>query len=277
MSHLDLDVLADVLVGVVQPEHLSTCVSCQERLEQLSAAQGTVFAALAAVPTPPIPAELIARLDAALALERAPKVAAATVTPLSAARSRRTPWLAWAGGIAAASALVVGGLTLRSGGSSSSSNGALGSAAGLRTNSTGNDYSTKGPLLAQSLPGLLAGTSAKAAAGSAGGAPELNSVPAPAGGTTGGGQAPPATTVLRPDALAALHVPAALAACLAGLTDPGDSTLPLALDYASFDGEPALVVVYPATKPGKVDVFVVGAGCTQADSKLLFFARLARP
>ncbi len=285
MSHLDLDALADVLVGVETTEHLSTCASCQARLEELSAAQGTVAAALAAVPAPPIPAELIARLDAALAAEQMPIVATATavatasasVTVIVGGRSRRTSLWAIAGGVAAAGALVLGALTFGPGGSSPSTDGALRSAAGPRTNSTGNDYSTKGPLLAQSLPGLLARTASKAAAGTAAGGSEVYSAPIPTGGTGGVGQAPLANAVPAADPLAPLHVPATLAPCLAGLTEPGDATLPLALDYASFDGQPALVVIYAATKAGKVDVFVVGAGCTQADSKLLFFTRLARP
>ena len=55
-------------------------------------------------------------------------------------------------------------------------------------------------------------------------------------------------------ALAPLRTPEGLASCLAALTDPAASTassLPLALDYASFSGKPALVVVLPATKAGK--------------------------
>jgi len=36
-------------------------------------------------------------------------------------------------------------------------------------------------------------------------------------------------------------------------------------------------VVLPAAKPDKVDVFVVGAACSQADARVLFFTRLARP
>lgn len=274
MSHLELDALADVLAGQEQPEHLASCAQCQTQLSDLAAAQVQVSAALSGLATPPIPDSLVARLSAALAAEPAPFVATGTVVPLSAARSRRTPWLATAGGVAAAGVIALGVVTLRSGGGASSDSTALGSAAGLRSSSTGNDYTATSPLLAQSLPGLLSGTATKTAQRDAVGAPEAS---VGAEGSTGSEQAPVATQALAPDPLAPLRTRAALAACLAGLTEPGDTTLPLALDYAAFNGQPALVVVYPATKPGKVDVFVVGAGCSQADSTLLFFTRLSRP
>ena len=79
------------------------------------------------------------------------------------------------------------------------------------------------------------------------------------------------------DPLAALRTTAGLARCLASLTDATDPGLPLALDYASFNGRPALVVVLPSEKADKVDVLVVPPGCAQADGQLLYFTRLPRP
>jgi len=70
---------------------------------------------------------------------------------------------------------------------------------------------------------------------------------------------------------------AALASCLAGLTEVDDTQLPLALDYASFEGKPALAVVLPSDKADKVDVFFVGPTCSQSDAQLLHFARIAKP
>jgi hypothetical protein len=267
-EHLDLDALCDVLAGVAtetQTTHAHDCADCRARLAELAGAPTTVPTALAGLTAPPIPDDLVARLDAALLAERTPKVATATVTPIGAAPSRRTRWLPWAGGVAAACALVLGFVALRSGGNSSSDSATSASraeSAQLPTSSTGNSYSAKGDLLAKALPQQLSGTADKVAA-PADGAPAQ-------GGTTGG-------AAVKPDALAPLRDQKTLASCLAGLTDPTDATLPLALDYASFDGQPALVVVYPTSKPTKVDVFVVGAGCTQADSKLLFFTRLTKP
>ena len=79
------------------------------------------------------------------------------------------------------------------------------------------------------------------------------------------------------DPLTRLRAPDALADCLAALTGPGVDTTPLALDYAAFEGRPALVVVLPSRQPDRVDVFAVGAGCRQGDDQTLFFTRLDRP
>ena len=79
------------------------------------------------------------------------------------------------------------------------------------------------------------------------------------------------------DPLARLRTTEGLASCITALTEPGQVVLPLALDYATFEGSPALVVVLPSTKADKVDVFVVGPGCTTGDAALLYFARLDRP
>ncbi|MCU1600252.1 MAG: hypothetical protein JWO22_961, partial [Frankiales bacterium] len=79
------------------------------------------------------------------------------------------------------------------------------------------------------------------------------------------------------DPLARLRTPTGLAGCIASLTGPDDSGLPLALDYASFEGKPALVVLLPDNRPSKVDFWVVGPTCTQAESALLYYARVDRP
>lgn len=81
------------------------------------------------------------------------------------------------------------------------------------------------------------------------------------------------------DPLAPLRAPDGLASCLAALLPPDDDTVrPLALDYAAYAGQPALVVVLPAGgAPDKLDLFVVGAGCSQDNDSTLFFTRLDRP
>ena len=80
-------------------------------------------------------------------------------------------------------------------------------------------------------------------------------------------------------ALDRLRTADGLAACLAALLPPDDTSVrPLAVDYAAYQGQPALVVLLPADDaPEKVDVFVVGAGCTVGDDQTLFFTRLDRP
>ncbi|MCW2606441.1 MAG: hypothetical protein JWO60_1134, partial [Frankiales bacterium] len=93
------------------------------------------------------------------------------------------------------------------------------------------------------------------------------------------GAAPPAgaSTRTSPDPLARLREPDELAGCLAELSGPDADGVPLALDYASFEGRPALLVVLPSAREGKVDVFAVAAGCRAGDDQTLYFSRLDRP
>lgn len=289
-AHLDLDGLADVLAGNRDPDpadlaaetgpsHLAGCDTCRAALSELDAAVGRVTNALLALPEPTLPDGLAARLDAAVAGERRPLTAgsAATVTPLASRRRDLTRWLPVAGGVAAAVALVLGGAFLVNGrgdGSKSASTTSRSADAGIARSSTGTAYAKDGRALASELPALLRGN-----APAAGGRTD-------SGGTPQEQAATPSTTTDRKaaplagggrDPLVALRQTAGLAACLSALSDPSEPGVPLALDYASFEGQPALVVVLPAAKADKVDVFVVGAGCSASDAKLLFFTRLARP
>jgi hypothetical protein len=50
------------------------------------------------------------------------------------------------------------------------------------------------------------------------------------------------------------------------------------VDVARFRGKPAAVIVLPTPDdPAKVDVWVVGPECSQADAKMDYFARVNRP
>jgi hypothetical protein len=273
-EHLDLDALADVLAGEASPDHLGGCALCQAALVELEASLSPVATTLAGLVVPDPPSDLPARLEAALAKERRAAESAhgaTTVTPLARLREQRTRWLPGAGAVAAAAALVVGGVVVvQQLGGSGDANGdkntsALGAQDRFTTSSTGNDYSKDGVELRRALPQLLSGQAGQAdeAAKTA----ESN----PLTTTT--------TTVPKGsvDPLAALREPTALASCLASLSESSDPGLPLALDYASLAKQPALVVVLPSSKADKVDVFVVGAGCSQADAQVLFFTRLDKP
>ena len=67
-----------------------------------------------------------------------------------------------------------------------------------------------------------------------------------------------------------------LAECVAALVD-GPGT-PLAVDLATWQGQPAAVVLLPTPDdPSTLDVWVVGPGCSTADAQVLHFARVARP
>lgn len=279
-EHLDLDALADVLAGDGTPEavrHLDGCPACRAALADLEATAPAVSALLAALPEPPEPPDLAVRLEAALAAERTPRpeatgatAASRTVTPLDGRRRDRSRWLPVAAGVAAAAALVVGGVVVLHGsgsgsrgtGTSASSGAAPDKAAGVPTSSTGNDYGKDGVALQHALPALLrADSTARTTDGAASGAAPSR----------------PGAQLSTTDPLHRLRTTPGLAACLAALTDASDPGLPLALDYARFEGAPALVVVLPSSKSDKVDVFVVGAGCSQADAHLLLFTRLPRP
>jgi hypothetical protein len=184
------------------------------------------------------------------------------VTPLEERRRDRSRRLPVVAGVAAAAALVVGAAVVlhdsgsQSGSSTASSSSAADKAARVLTSSTGNDYGKDGVALRRALPALL-----RASSGS---------------GTTGSATAPFAREATA-DPLQRLRRTPDLAACLAALTDASDPGVPLALDYARYAGAPALVVVLPSSTSDKVDVFVVGAGCSQADAQLLLFTRLPRP
>lgn len=267
-SHLDLDRLADVLAGQApdrDTHHLRGCAGCSARLDELAAAEVEVAALLATLVPPPVPATLTPRLRAALAAqprqvaargaaEPAPDVAgrppgspAHTVTPFPNATRPRSRLL-----LAAAAAVLVAaaGITtvaLRSpagrSGSTTSAAGDPATAPVVPTSSTGTDYAGGG--LATALPALL--------------------------------RAPARAPTPAPGPLAGLHTAAQLHSCLSAVLPPGQAAQPLALDYAAYAGQPALVVVLPASTAGKVDVFVVGAGCRTGDDQTLFFTRLDRP
>ena len=276
-SHLDLDALADHLAGQTTPAqdaHLAGCASCQVARADLLAADALVRTALGTLPEPAVPPDLAARLDDLI--QPAPVAGTATVLPAQVtdlAARRRLRWLPVAGGVAAAAVLVLGALVLtRSGDRPTAATTSDAAGPTLPSSTTGNDYAQDGGLLRAALPGLLSGSPVAADAGAA-------AAPAPPGQerVPSASLSAPAAAGAGSDALAPLRDQATLAACLAGLSDDTDPGVPLALDYASYQGAPALVVVLPTTRAGKVDVFVVGPRCTQADADLLFFTRLDDP
>lgn len=287
------DALADVLAGEADPEvvdHVADCPVCSSALADLQAALPAVAAALAGLPAVPSPAGLQDRLSAALAADAG---AHHTATVLPLLPDRRRGWLPWAGGLAAAAVLVVGGLVLAGRGGSPEATTTSSAAAPIPArpvlNSTGTDYGRDGKALAAALPALLAGPASGRAADSApsGGSASPHvlgkSVPAPTPSSGPQDRAAPSTSG-RPsvargvgaDPLARLRTVDGLASCLSSLTTPDVPGSPLAVDYAAFDGQPALVVVLPSTRIGKVDVFVLGADCSAQDAKVLFFSRVSR-
>jgi hypothetical protein len=262
-QHLDLDALADALAEGSTPPHVQECATCRARLDELAAALPRVSAALASAPLPPVPADLDARLTAALSAAGT-GAATADVLPLHAAPRHRSRWLPALGGVAAAAVVAVGALVVtHHGGQQRRADTAAKTAApAYRVSESGTDYSPSA--LRAALPGLLAEPEHSAAGAVAAPVPPA--------------KAPQASRVQSaPDPLAGLRSTSGLATCLASLTGPDETGMPLALDYASYLGRPALVVVLPSSKAGKVDVLVVPPGCARADGSLLYFTRLPKP
>jgi hypothetical protein len=111
MSHVDLDQVADLDGGVLDPEqeravrgHLETCGECSQLLERVR----EVHTLLASEPAPQLPPAVATRLDDSLAAASREREARTGVTSLERAKSRRRSWaprlLAAAVGLA-----VVGG------------------------------------------------------------------------------------------------------------------------------------------------------------------------
>lgn len=280
-QHLDLDGLADLLAtGTADHDpvdaHLGSCAQCRSDLGALRAALEPVAASLAALPLPAAPADLDARLTTALQGLRT-KQEGQQVTRLADRRAPgRLAWLPIAGGLAAAAALVFAVVIVNGGGDQPSTGGtAQGtSALGTRTSNTGLAYGADGGLLAGELPSLLNGTATGLPTA---GTEALASDQASRSSTKSSGPLLGTPDAAAADPLSRLRTTTGLASCLASLTEGADASLPLALDYASFNKKPAMVVVLASEKADKVDVFVVGAGCAQADANLLYFARLPAP
>lgn len=313
-QHLGLDALADLLAGEgseADVAHVGRCAGCAARLAELDEAQLPVATALAALPAPPLPDGLAARLSAALEaagplpasepldgplrptavpppdedeeFDRAAsgQPASRTVTPLQGSRRRpdgrsRRTWLPAAA--VAVLALTAGGLALTAlaGGDDSETASTAGGGAGDVTaaqpesaaeevvvNESGRDYAAGPQVFDELLPDVLAGR-ARAADEPAG--EQERDLSADSGlATAGGGD------------LERLRDPAALEACLSALVPEDGSVQPLAVDYAAYAGQPALVVVLPTQDPASLDVFVVGAGCAPGNDSTLFFTRVDRP
>lgn len=277
-EHLDLDELADVLAGVAPEatEHTTRCAECRAALDDLRVASARVGSALADLPPVTLPADVADRLTAALhGGGTATGTATVTTLPVHREATARTSGRgAWLGAAAAVAVLLAGAgfVVTRSGSHPSASTAAGGASAksgsaatlNLVRNSTGNDYTTR-QSLAAAVPILLSGKEAADQVA----APMVKSAPNNAAGAN-----PQAAT----DPLARLRSDAGLADCLLALLPPDDpSVRPLALDYAQYKGTPALVVVLPSAVAGKLDVFVVGPGCSRANDSTLFYTSVTRP
>lgn len=287
--HLDLDALADVLAGEGDRAHLDGCASCTSRLAELAAADRRVSSVLGALPAPPVPDGLGARLTAALDAE--PPLAAAPRSGASVtALPSRSAGRRWLPAAAAAVLLVSGGglgyALLQGPGSGGGDTAAGGAVADLAApdvprSDTGTDYADADAVRAV-VPGVLGG-SAGATTMLSENADEAQArtqdAPEPvaeSGGTASGAQDPAAAS--SGDPLARLRTSEGLAGCLSALLPPEEPDLrPLALDYAQYAGQPALAVLLPDPDPDMISVFVVGPDCAPGNESLLQFQRVDAP
>lgn len=283
-SHLDLDALADVLAGearTAETAHLGACASCTSRLAELQAAEARVVSVLSTLPPPPVPDDLADRLTAALAGEAPLRSGAASVTSLPAASRRRRTWMP----AAAAAVLLVSGAGIGwsllggAGGEDSDADTAAAGGPEVVVSATGTDYADAAAVTA-ALPGVLAqgevttysSLDQTTAAGGAGSSEQMDA-------TARTEAEAPAAALSAADPLERLRTPEGLTDCLAGLqASPEEAPVePLALDYATYAGAPALAVVLLDPDPSKLSVFVVGPACAQADANLLHFVRVDAP
>jgi hypothetical protein len=283
-AHLSLDALAELEEGIAGDTarlegHLAGCSTCRARAGQLRASR----ALLSALPPVPMPADVAARIDAALAAEPTPPrafVPGATIVPLL---SRRHWWRGANVAAAAAAVAVVGlaaALVVGHGGSDSSGKGtaadssrhvAPSAGSTLKQWQSGANYTTANR--AALVTGLVVNAP-----------PAFPQGPRPASHPQNAAGVSPTTGTTTPLALGAgpsydqdaLRHPAAVAACAAILA--GKPVRAVAVDYASYDGAPAVVLVLPdLVHPDRtLAVYVIRSVCSDAAGDLLFFT-VARP
>jgi hypothetical protein len=261
---VDLDRLADYAAGLLDPgpaAEVERLVAAEpawaHALAALTAAQPRVRSELAGLAAPPVPDDVVERLDAALA------AAAPDAEVIDISRRRRPRWSRLAGAataVAAGVAICVGGLTLVRSQSQSGSTSSAGSAvdgaaapgvampssAGLVVAHSGLDYT------AATLPSRIPSGQAEAQTANGEKVPDFASVPR---GLDPSAVPAPAQV---PAPLRRLAAFGDLQTCL-GLLSTTYGRAPELVDYARFQGKPALVVVLSGS--GSPRVVVVGPAC----------------
>ncbi len=257
LSETDLDRLADYTAGLLDDGDaaevarlIDTDPGWADAYAALGAARPALDEALASLAPGPVPPDVVARLDRALATEAgAHPGTGAKVVRLD---QRRRGWRVAAGVVAAAAvvAAVFGGVTaLRGGSQYAATSGANKDA---RSNAGGSAVTApqlSGPATAVTASGT---DYTHATLGQAGlvAAPYSAKAPAAAGN---------ADELSVPPALARLTDPAARSACLAAIV-AADGGTPTSVDYARYQGQPALIVVLSG---GAKRVVAAGPSCGQ--------------
>jgi anti-sigma factor RsiW len=261
-EHLDLERLADLDEDLLTPPdtaaaeaHLAGCGECRQRRADIR----TTRALLSTLAPEPMPATVAARVDAALAA-----LPSTTIVPLSTKRRgwRAHPTMAGLGAAATVAALV-GALVVARTSSHSTSGGSNGTTAGSAASQaplplppstvTGTKYTAAN--LANTVPALLAPAAARTAQTPAGTAPLAS------GGT--------ATTAVPAGLDRLFGSSAALDACVRSVEAGGPLVKPLAIDFATYQGAPSLLIVLPGLEPGTIGAWFVGPGCDATNENLV--------
>jgi hypothetical protein len=179
--------------------------------------------------------------------------------------------------------LVAGHVIRRGGDSSSTASSPLNasdrpkSAEGAATKEWATGVNYTAATLPSLVPRLITGTPPTASGPRYYGSGSTTSGPAAGTGSTAAVVPSPAPTtpgVITQEAMRAS--PAAVTACgtiLAG----GVPTVPVAVDFATYEGKPAVIVALPAVgNSAQIDVWVVRSTCS-ASSVDLYFRRIPRP
>jgi hypothetical protein len=247
-AHLDYEELADFAEGILDDAtatstqaHLADCDDCRRRAAEVA----EVSRVLARAPTPPMPAHLVDRLDAALAAE------AASHAPVHR-HHRRFQYIA----AAAAAVVLVGG-----------------GAAAVRTVLNDDDSSsvtnTQPPIADRThsaeSPGLRAAPVTPFTLVHSGTAYTAQGLGSQVGG---------ALTKAAATGHQALNAPGgAIGACV---TRVSGGKVPLLVDAATYEGRPATVIALPGTDAGHADVWVVGGRCSGSDTDVLAHQSVTR-
>ena len=282
--------------------HVLLCADCRSDVAALQRVSGD----LAAVPQVTMPADVAARIDAALERERGAATGATPAAPAASAGPvgdllpmRRKRWSGSFAGLAAVAAGValVAAISIplgtRDRGADRAATEASGSAAGgTRRLESGLNYAADDPrgVLTRALSGQRVTAEFTEASPAPAGADPMapaadNSAGAPRK-SSGGEAAYQITAEVEREYTALRTDPGRLAACLNALAGdvPDSAKVPLLVDFARFDGRPALIAVFPTVTRGEVrgdriDFWAVGPHCgiTPGDDDVLHFARLRRP
>lgn len=282
--------VADADVAAAR-SHAAGCPTCTAVL----AGQRAAKAALAALPPVTMPPDVAERLDAALTasvaagVEPAPLAAPVGSTVLPRPSTRRLPTLpAVAAGIVVLALLAAVGIGVArhqsaparsTAATSPGTNAAPQSetSSGFVTTSTGTAY-TAAALTTDAMQLLVrvgAVTAAPHAAPLAGSSGQSSAV---AGTESTTAPAPSGVAAVPTVLLPIERSPSRLVQCIGSL-ETAKATLPLAIDFATYAGKPAIVVVLPdPEQTADLDVWVVGPRCGEAGQPdLVIFKAFAKP